>query len=158
MKIKLFLLLLPFLFILSACQKDAEPHPVAEDGELVLTREDFLNPQLIELKGEWKFFLERIFPESEVKKRLETEQQKNIQLPSSWTSVTDTPYRYSTYYLKVTLPTEKVGTSLALKTTDQSTSYTLLVNGVRLASNGFVGTSAETSKPEYSNRLVHFTP
>lgn len=97
-------MLLPFLFILSACQNNAEPHPVAKDGDLVLSRDDFLDSQLIELKGEWKFFWEEYLTESEVKTRLEKETQENIQLPSSWTSVTDTPFGYATYYLKVTLP------------------------------------------------------
>ena len=52
-----------------------------------------------------------------------------------------TPFGYGTYYLKVIIPEEKVGNTLAITTTNQNTSYTLLVNGVRVASNGYVGTS-----------------
>lgn len=158
MKKCFLLLLIPFLFILSSCSNETVPHVTAQNGKLNLTNEDFASSAPVQLNGEWKFFWQELLSENEIKKRLIERNYANLLVPSDWANTLGTSQGYGTYYLKVTIPEEKVGNTLALTTTNQNTSYTLLVNGVRVASNGFVGTSAETSEPEYSNQLVYFTP
>ncbi|TQR17182.1 diguanylate cyclase [Psychrobacillus vulpis] len=158
MKLRLLLLLIPILFLLSSCQENNPPNNNAKNGELIITQEDFASHKLIQLNGEWKFFWKELLSENEIRKRLQVNDQANVLLPTGWKDVVGTSFGYGTYYLKVILPKEKVGNTLAITTTNQSTSYTLLVDGVRVASNGYVGTSLETSDPKYSNRLVYFTP
>lgn len=157
MKKRLCFLLLPLLFLLASCHENTYPSN-AKNGKLNLTAEDFGHSDLISLNGEWKFFWKELLTENEIKKRIKNGPQANITLPSKWEDTVGTSFGYGTYYLKVIIPEEKVGNTLAITTTNQNTSYTLLVNGVRVASNGFVGTSVQTSEPEYSNRLVYFTP
>ena len=111
------------------------------------------------MNGEWEFYWKELLTESEIKKRLqENHTCKYNRYPSGWENTVGTSFGYGTYYLKVIIPEEKVGNTLAITTTNQNTSYTLLINGVRVASNGYVGSSIQTSEPEYSNRLVYFTP
>lgn len=158
MKIRLLLLFFPLLFILASCYTNIDTHPSAKDGELVLSREDFTSPELIQLNGEWKFFWKELVTENEIKQRIQQKNQANIKIPSSWQDKVGTSFGYGTYYLKVIIPEEKVGNTLAITMTNQNTSYTLSIDGVRVASNGYVGTSFNTTEPVYSNRLVYFTP
>ena len=158
MKIRLYLLCIPLLFLLASCTNSSNDLPKAEDGALVLTNENFMGIHKIPLNGEWEFFWQELLSEKEIEERLDTLNPANINVPSTWEDTVSTPYGYGTYYLKVILPEEKVGNTLAIDTVNQGTSYTLTVDGVRIASNGYVGNSTETSVPEYSNRLVYFTP
>ncbi|WP_391119761.1 diguanylate cyclase [Psychrobacillus sp. L3] len=158
MKIRLLLLFFPLLFILASCYTNIDTHPSAKDGELVLSREDFTSPELIQLNGEWKFFWEELVSENEIEQRIQQKNQANITIPSSWQDKVGTSFGYGTYYLKVIIPEEKVGNALAITMTNQNTSYTLSIDGVRVASNGYVGTSFSTTEPVYSNRFVYFTP
>ncbi|WP_313894202.1 diguanylate cyclase [Psychrobacillus sp.] len=161
MKIKYLFVLIPLLFLLTSCEEASkQPPKIAKAGELILTQQDFMNEKSIELSGEWQFFWEELLSEKDIQSRLNKNPHLNLTLPtpSRWESSLGTPFGYGTYYLKVTIPEEKVGNTLAIATTNQNTSYTLSVNGVRVASNGYVGSSIETSEPQYSNRLVYFTP
>ncbi|MEI4769006.1 diguanylate cyclase [Psychrobacillus sp. FJAT-51614] len=158
MRIRFLLLLIPILFILTSCQEPSSSHSSAVNGKLTLTEEDFTINESIPLNGEWKFFWKELLNENEINNRLIENNQANMLVPSNWEDSLGTSLGYGTYFLKVIIPQEKVGNTLAFTTSHQNTSYTLFVNGVRIASNGFVGSSAKTSEPEYSNRLVYFTP
>jgi len=158
LKLRLYLLCIPLLFLLASCTNSSNDLPKAENGALVLTNENFIDTHKIPLNGEWEFFWQELLSEKEIQERLDTLNPANIDVPSNWEDTVSTPYGYGTYYLKVILPEEKVGNTLAIDTVNQGTSYTLTVDGVRIASNGYVGNSSETSIPEYSHRLVYFTP
>ena len=158
MKTKVLLLFLLILFILASCNPQNAAHPTAKNGELILSREDFTSTELVQLNGEWKFFWEELLTENEIQDRTSQNTQATVKVPSNWEDTVGTSIGYGTYYLKVIIPEEIVGNTLAIATTNQNTSYTLLIDGVRVASNGYVGTSFQTSEPNYSNRLVYFTP
>jgi len=158
LNLKLYLLCIPLLFLLASCTNSTNDLPEAKDGILALTNENFADNSKIPLNGEWEFFLEELLTENEIRERIESMNPTNIYIPSNWEDNINTPYGYGTYYLKVILPEEKVGNTLAITTVNQGTAYTLTVDGVRIASNGYVGNSSKTSIPEYSDRLVYFTP
>lgn len=158
LKTRLLLLFLLLIFLLAACNLQNAEHPTAKNGELVLSREDFSSSELIQLNGEWKFFWKELLTENEITDRTSQNTRANVTVPSNWEETVGTSIGYGTYYLKVIIPEEKVGNTLAITTANQNTSYTLLIDGVRIASNGYVGTSFQTSEPNYSNRLVYFTP
>lgn len=158
MKLKLYLLCIPLLFLLASCTNSENNLPKAKDGVLVLTDENFSANNKIPLNGEWEFFWEELLNENEIKERMKKMNPPNLNVPSYWEDSVYTAHGYGTYYLKVILPEDVVGNTLAITTVNQGTSYTLTVDGERIASNGYVGNSKETSVPEYSDRLVYFTP
>ena len=157
MNLRFLLALIPILFLLASCNEQINKEPVATNGELILTEADFMNNDTIPLTGEWLFFWQEFLNEKEMEQR-NLMSTSTISVPSSWEDAVATPYGYGTYYLKILIPEEKVGNTLAISTTNQSTSYTLLVDGVRIASNGYVGSSKETSEPGFENYIVYFTP
>ena len=158
MNLKLYLICIPLLFLLASCTNSSNDVPQAKDGVLVLTNENFTDNNKIPLNGEWEFFWKELLTENEIKARMATMNPPNIFVPSNWEDSVDTQHGYGTYYLKVIIPEEKIGNTLAMTTVNQGTSYTLTIDGVRIASNGYVGNSPDTSVPEYSDRLVYFTP
>ncbi|SFQ32137.1 diguanylate cyclase (GGDEF) domain-containing protein [Psychrobacillus psychrotolerans] len=158
MKLKLYLLCIPLLFLLASCTNSENNLPKAKDGVLVLSNDNFSANNKIPLNGEWEFFWEELLNESDIKERTKKMNPPNINVPSYWEDSVYTAHGYGTYYLKVILPVDKVGNTLAITTVNQGTSYTLTVDGERIAANGYAGNSKETSIPEYSDRLVYFTP
>lgn len=111
------------------------------------------------LSGECEFYWKKIITEEDLK---EEEQPDCIaKIPSVWNS-----YRvggeklpgfgFATFRLHV-INAEK-GKEIAIRMPPMSTAYRLYIDDQLMAQNGIVGTSKETSEPEYQVKVFQFLP
>jgi len=127
-----------------------------KNGTLDLRQYSF-NNQPISLDGDWEFYWQKFIFSSD----FDTIKHKHfLEVPSKWTGMDWnggklTGTGYGTYRLRVLLKPEK-DRRLALRITGASNAYTLLVNDKLLGENGKIGTSIETSKPQYRSQIYDF--
>lgn len=135
--------------------------PRAVDGVLDLTGWDFQRQGVVQLKGNWEFYWERLLTPGD----FENEPQKTgfIEVPGLWNGYAINEGGvsrrlsgdgYATYRLIV--KTNGQNDLLALKILDFATSYRLWVNGKLLASNGRVGKSETEASPQAFPLLANF--
>ncbi len=135
--------------------------PMAEGGVLDLTGFEFSPGKTLPLDGEWEFYWKRLLRSADFGTKPWPEKSGLIRVPSSWNGrmVEGKPLDgtgYATYRLTINL---KKGTGpLYFRILDMRTAYTLFVNGEKLAANGTVGTSRETSRPRYLPLIANVTP
>lgn len=131
---------------------------VAVKGTMDLTNHSLNEDELVLLNGEWTFYWEQFLTESQIVEinRLKTPQL--ISVPSDWTSLTNERNGYATYSLTLQIPENRLGNVMGIYIPHQYSSYSLIVNGVKVASNGFVGTTRQSSEAAFKKEVAFFTP
>ena len=108
--------------------------------------------KLVELGGEWKFYPNMLASDW---RKAGTPTIKEV--PHFWEEDEDlgnSPYGYGTYVLEI--QGLKANESYGIDITDTVTAYTLYVNDKQILSNGTVGTSKETSVPQWKQETGVF--
>lgn len=133
----------------------AAPEPTASSGILDLAGWDFEKDGSIGLDGQWEFYWEQLYQPSDFRSDRLPKLTGYINAPGYWDGYrigeqTLTGTGYATFRLRIkNLPT---GEQLAFQIPLMHTAYLLWANGRLLSSNGTVGTSHLTSKPQYLPR------
>lgn len=149
--------LFPFILLLSLqIATVAHPKVAAVHGVLDLHN---LQGDLreVSLTGEWAFYWQQLIDPGQ----FETVHPDVYgKVPAYWTSYHDsvagiTGKGYATYRLLVLMPSQ-FNDSIALRIPVFDTSYELFLNGDKVAGNGKIGTSEETSSPSYVPRIYRF--
>ncbi|WP_274650556.1 sensor histidine kinase [Paenibacillus humicola] len=146
-----------FAWLLAGCSQTSEPVlPKAQQGVLDLRQWSFQNDGSVPLEGEWTFYTSRLLlPEQAAP----AGDGRTVRMPGSWNSEPEAygikaGEGFGTYRLTVLVrPDEHV---LALRIPSILSAYKLWINGDLVASEGEVGQSRETSKPEQYPRIVSF--
>lgn len=137
-------------------QSQAVLKPVAVNGELDLTRWNFAEQGSLRLNGEWKFTWNKLLTPGEA-----VTTQEVMSVPGIWNAKTIDGEKlpaagYATYSLKVKLSDATPQYAISILT--MSNAYKLWINNKLFASNGAVGTSGETSLPQYAPQVITFVP
>jgi len=146
---------------MTACSSDsyAKHHPAAEKGRLDLTGWGFESDGIVDLRGEWAFYWQRLLGPSDFSGADPPRPSGFIRLPGYWNDYEIDGARigghgFATYRLIVMLGTQRA--RLAISVSEISTAYDLYVNGKRLDSVGRVGTRREEASPQYRARVNAF--
>lgn len=131
--------------------------PIAVNGVLDLRNWDGLTDGVLHIRGDWEFYWNALFSPSDL--LAGAPGISGYSDVGFWNDyvVDGEPLPgqgYATYAL--TILVEPNGQRMALRIPAQSTAFRLYMNGRELASNGTVGTSAETSVPQYMPTFVEF--
>ncbi|MCP5500426.1 MAG: adenylate/guanylate cyclase domain-containing protein [Leptospiraceae bacterium] len=153
MRNKLIILMFFSLFLSFSCtdKKIFRPSPLAIKGVLDLSDWSFEKNGMLNLDGEWEFFREvLLYTNKTDSTNLEAIQ---IKVPNIWNAyisnikTENKAFGYGSYRLRIKLPIDR--DDLAIHIPDTGTSYNLWINGEKIRQNGLVGTSVETSKPQF---------
>lgn len=112
----------------------------------------------VNLTGEWEFYMSELVDPAKFAEGRNS-RPEYIEFPSTWNSLSQSlnpGEGYATYRLKILV--RKTEQTLGFELPHFYSSYTLWLNGVELASNGVVGTSEKTSKPQWLPKTVLFNP
>lgn len=136
---RIFVIALCLMSFLAVCQTKT---PVAENGVLDLSHWDF--KEKIALTGHWFFYKNQFISPDDTVKGI-----KNIsRFPQVW----DPAVQYGSYHLQIILPAE--ATNLAFELPQLYCSYDLWVNGKKIAQNGKVGETKESTTPQWLPQVV----
>lgn len=114
-----------------------------------------LKNKSIALDGFWKFYPNQLLTPHDFPTQT---QWAYIKIPSWWdASEKIPPIDYGTYRIIVILSKEDAQRNLALKMPDVYSSYALWINGKFTGSNGQVGSTRETSAPQWKPETYLFT-
>lgn len=130
----------------------------ANNGQLSLESKHLAGQKVVRLDGEWAFYWQKLLSTTEVEDLNQHKDPQYIKVPSDWTERTNQNEGYATYFLTVSIPEKNIGEAMGLYIPYQYSSYTFWVDRERMASNGYVGVSKETSQPDFKKELVYFTP
>ncbi|HEX7926203.1 MAG TPA: 7TM diverse intracellular signaling domain-containing protein [bacterium] len=124
--------------------------PKAVEGVLDARQWDFVRNGPIWVNGAWELHWQRL--PADLAAIAPGAPPVYQSLPGSWTGIragdlTLPAEGYATYRLRVLLPAHHP--ALAVRTDSAGTAFELWVNGQRVAGNGTVGTSRDTSRPEF---------
>ncbi|WP_296622811.1 sensor histidine kinase [Marivirga sp.] len=116
-------------------------------------RDDDLNEEIVLLQGEWQFEYGKLLTAKEMQ---ELDSPVYTEIPHTWTGMEfrgeELPSTgYATYYVRIILR-EKLE-NLALNGEVMTTNYKLFINGKEAGEVGKLGTSEDTAKPDYRNRI-----
>lgn len=151
------------LFLVLSCEKKERPLVAAQAGVLDLRGNpqagipawDFDAHGTLELNGEWEVYWNKLLDPTDFAKPGSPKPVLS-RVPARWNGlnfdgVVAPGKGYATYRLKLILPGKSYiqNELLALRCRYQQTAYRLFWNGIALASNGVVATTAEAYKPEY---------
>lgn len=151
-----------FLMIfLSGClANDTSSEPFdAINGSLDLRHIDVQSTLPVPLNGEWNFY----WGEQLTLDQFSTQPAHTIELPRLWNNyeLDGNPlssFGYATYHLRILLNTSDIGKTKAIYIPFIHTSYTLYIDNQHQGGNGMVGTSKETTQPQYLPQVFYFTP
>lgn len=131
--------------------------PIAVSGVLDLRNWENDTGEILKLQGDWKFYWnELISPADLADGRASLSGYMDAGFWNGYV-VDGQPLPgqgYATYALTILMKPD--GQRMALRLPAQSTAFRLYLNGRELASNGVVGTSAETTVPQYMPLLEEF--
>ena len=130
----------------------------AINGEMDLTNSPLNVDDLVVLNGEWTFYWEQFLTESQINETNRLKAPQLISVPSDWTSLTNNRNGYATYSLTLKIPENRLGNVMGIYIPYQYSSYSLMADGVKVASNGFVGTSRQSSEAAFEKEVAFFTP
>jgi len=156
------------LLLLSYCTKTNHEKilPKASKGVLDLRNWDFEKNGNLYLDGDWEFHWKKFLSSKDFHdaEKIDSTEQDNIDfisVPSSWENHNVAPKGnpaqiidgngYATYRLKF-LTNQTRGLSLHLQS--MGTAYKLFINGTLMTQVGQIGTTIDTSKPEYKVHTV----
>lgn len=155
------LAILSVVLLLAGCSTTLNEHSnelKASEGKILLQPKDLGNNNIVSLDGEWAFYWQQFLTTDEIEKVNQQRTPQYIPVPSNWQDLTNESYGFATYSLTVTIPDQLLGNVMGIYVPYQYSSYSLWVDGVRIASNGYVGTSKESSEPAFHKELVYFIP
>lgn len=149
-----------FIICLASCKPGqvTKNHINAVNGILDLSGKDIYNSGIYFLDGQWEFFYDKFLNE----KGFDTLTSRTyIRVPGVWNK---TPWLdkklpgtgHASYRLKLFI--KHRNSPLSLKIPDQATSYRLYVDDSLIASAGKAGIEKKSSKPEYRQKIITFTP
>lgn len=135
------------------CQGTDVKSPYGKEGVLDLRNWNFEEDGVVKLSGEWDFFWKVFLTYNDFGKLEQPIKSAQLNSPGLWRfQELDIPdiswYGYATLKLKVLLPKESNKLMLELK--DLRTAYELEVNGELVTKCGTLGTSKDSSIPEFS--------
>ena len=150
-----------FVILISGCSAPATNQSTqleAHEGQLSIDSKDLAGQRVVRLDGEWAFYWQQLLSNYEIEELNQIQNPQYIMVPSDWTNFTNENKGFATYYLKVSIPEKQIGEAMGFYIPYQYSSYTFWIDGERIASNGYVGVSKETSRPAFQKELVYFTP
>jgi diguanylate cyclase (GGDEF)-like protein len=127
-------------------------------GTLDLTSYEMNNDDLVLLNGEWNFYWKQFLTSSQMKEIDQSMSPQIISVPKDWTALSNEHFGYATYSLTIQIPENRLGNVMGMYIPHEYSSYSLWVEGVNVASNGYVGTSKRTSVPAFKKEVAFFTP
>ncbi|WP_375581132.1 sensor histidine kinase [Marivirga tractuosa] len=116
-------------------------------------RKKDLNKEIAFLQGSWQFEYGKLLTSQEMR---DLDSAVFTEVPHTWTGMEfrgkELPSTgYATYYAKIIIdPKYK---NLAINGKIQSTNYKIFINGKEIGEVGKLGTSVETAKPDYRNKI-----
>ena len=123
-----------FVSFSAVCQPSKLTPPVAENGVLDLRTWDF--KEKIALTGHWILYKNQF-----------TDTTSSTKSTSRFPEVWDPSIQYGSYHLRVLLPSE--ARNLAFEIPQLYCSYQLWVNGTKVAQNGKIGNTKESTVPQW---------
>jgi adenylate cyclase len=139
-------------------QTQEMPRPKAKLGSIDLRQWDFSNGS-VRLNGDWTFYWDTLLDPAQPS----YDSRTFMSVPGIWNGHIVNEFGepipamgYATYKLKVRLP--DYGEMRAISILTVSNAYRFYINNELVASNGTVGSSEESSKPQYAPRVVTFIP
>ncbi len=119
--------------------------PAASSGVLDLRNWDFDRHGIVNLKGEWEFYWDRLLSPEDFQEK-QPGKTGLLELPGLWNNFPlageELPGRgYATFRLKILVPEGQ--RSYGLKITEMESAYRIWVNGKQVARSGRVGTSKD---------------
>lgn len=154
------ILLLSLFAVFSGSRMEAADQrtmsPLARQGLLDLSGWDFQSDGSIDLNGEWEFYWQQLLSPVEIAAASTRPLTGHFTIPGLWNGqeVDGLPLPgdgYATFRLRVKVrPGQPV---LAIRILDESSAYQLWINGHQVAANGVIGTSRETTQPQYLLRI-----
>lgn len=149
--------------LLTACgqvQSPTKKAPKAENGVLDLTGWDLVRDGPVNLAGEWEFHWEQLLKPDDFAGVNLPPRTGFIELPAPWNGyvVNGVPLSgdgYATYRLKILLNNSH-HPPLALKVPEFETAYVLYVDDEEVSSNGVVGKTPETMRPQWLPDVADF--
>lgn len=116
-----------------------------------------LQDRKLRLSGFWEFYPGQLLTPDSVETSIK---YSYIQVPSWWAGSNngEAPVQYGTYRLRIVLSKTDRNRRLALDMPDVYCAYTLWIDGQRVGGNGVVGTSKETSWPQWCPTTYPFQP
>ncbi len=157
-----YTLLICIFFILVSCAPygSRREAPSAVQGQLDLTQWNFETDGPVKLAGEWGFHWEKILGADERSSGEPHAGETFIRVPGIWNGLDVGGKKipgagYATYHLKVLL--KPALTPMAFKFLSMGTAFDLYVNGKKVSSAGIVGTTRETTTPEWLPHIANFT-
>lgn len=147
------------LLFTSSCTRDTSIK--VERGKLDLSLWDFKNDGIVQLDGEWEFYWKEILDSNDIALKTRDEGLKYQNVPGIWIRNTLDgkvlpSTGYATYRLLLTLPGSN--DLYAFKIYNQSTAYSLYVDGEYMMGNGKVGRTIKKSVPMWRSSIKIFTP
>ncbi len=144
-------------FLLPAPDRSA---PVAERGEIDLTKWNFAEMGSAQLNGEWSFYWQQMLGQDALASSAAAP-TGFLRMPGSWRGYQSGAGRlpgtgYATLRLRVDLP-DHTG-RLVLEIPTLFSAYRLWANGRLVAAAGTVGTSAATEHPQYRPQMAILEP
>jgi len=143
----------------TGCGFSTKEAPVAADGHLDLSGWDFNEHGSVGLDGEWDFFWSALVSPESFQSGVGPPRNGAMVLPSMWNGheVSGEPLSadgFATFRLRVVLPDN--APPLALRFHTMGTAYTLYADGDHVVSIGRVGTTPETSHPDWRPTVAEF--
>ena len=148
--------------LLLACGSVSEPQaqqPTASDGAIDLSDWDFGRDGPVDLIGEWELYWEQLLDPVTPADAAQTPRDGFLDLPAMWNgSEIDGEQLgldgYATFRLRVILPEAPAPMGFRLHT--MGTAFALFANGEPVTSAGVVGTTRETSEPDWRPHVAPF--
>jgi hypothetical protein len=144
----LFVVLLSFIVFSSAQTK-------VQQGVVDLKQWNFDAKGAIKLDGEWEIYMSELIEPRQFANR-SASAKDFATFPDTWNarSKSHQPGRgFATYHLRIYISAPQ---QLALDLPHFYSNFTLWINNEKIASNGIVGKTAETSKPQWLPQIVTF--
>lgn len=141
--------------VFSSCQQNQAKKLIAKKGELDLSTWNFESDGSVFLEGEWEFYWNRFFLNSDFENC--SAAKKIVNIPHSWNNLIINNSKlgsngFATYRLVVDIP-DKYDV-LALEILPQLTSYKLFVNNKEVASSGTISKTADNAIACYERKIV----
>ncbi|MBU2648983.1 PAS domain S-box protein [bacterium] len=145
--------------ILTACLANGQvkQQPLAEKGVLDLRGWDLKKDGLVNLNGEWQFYWEKLVDPGDFKKPVLPVQTGYMNLPRIWNGYLVngrelSGHGFATFRLEIRM--DPAHDPLALKINDMATAYRIWVDERQVLSNGTVGETFATMKPEFLPKVA----
>jgi PAS domain S-box-containing protein len=155
------LIVIVSIIALSSCSPahSGKTPPRAVKSVLDLRGWDLSKDGPIILRGEVEFYWEKLLKPADFPAVAEEGKPDYIQIPGAWGGQILRGKKlpgpgYATYRLKILL--NRSDDVLAVKLRDMSAAYAVYINGKKVKSSGVLGTSLETTTPQYGREVVSF--